>query len=122
MLKQHCLNQNQKSSHALAAYSLLMFLLFSQSLPSIMAVEKVAKPHTWQEAFKILGISWNSDGTLKREIQIPMVNATPPVTDPKKLLVAPSTDIQLSLKNKAYVILYIPVNPPTDTKLPLGTQ
>ncbi|KAL2492159.1 putative carboxylesterase [Abeliophyllum distichum] len=119
MLKQHFLNQNPKSSHALAAYFPLVFLLFSQSWPSIMANEKVANTHTWQEAFKILGISWNSDGTLKREIQIPMVNATPSVTDPKNPPVALSTDIQLSPKSEAYVRLYIPVNPPTDTKLPL---
>ncbi|KAL2492139.1 putative carboxylesterase [Abeliophyllum distichum] len=119
MLKLHCLNQNPKISQDLAAYSLLVFLLFSQSWPSIMADEKVAKQHTWQEAFKILGISWNSDGTLKREIQIPMVNATPSVTDPKNPPVALSTDIQLSPKSEAYVRLYIPVKPPTDTKLPL---
>ncbi|CAI9764815.1 unnamed protein product [Fraxinus pennsylvanica] len=119
MLRQHCLNQNRKSWHGFAAYTLLGFLLISQSWPSIRAEENVAKSHTWQEAFEVLGISWNSDGTLKREIQIPMVDATPSITDPKNPPVALSTDVQLSYKSKAYVRLYIPVNPPKDTKLPL---
>ncbi|KAL2515181.1 putative carboxylesterase 8 [Forsythia ovata] len=118
MFRQHCLNQNPKSWHALA-YSLLVFLLFSQSWPSIMADEKVAKPHTWQDAFKVLGISWNPDGTLNREILIPMVNATPILTDPNNPPLALSADIQLSPESKAYVRLYIPVTPPATTKLPL---
>ncbi|GER57478.1 alpha/beta-Hydrolases superfamily protein [Striga asiatica] len=29
--------------------------------------------HTWQEAFDVLGISWNRDGTLNRTIEIPML-------------------------------------------------
>ncbi|CAA3018099.1 probable carboxylesterase 8 [Olea europaea subsp. europaea] len=119
MFRQHGLNRNPKSWPAVAAYTLLAFLLFTQSWPSIMADEKVAKTHTWQEAFELLGISWKSDGTLKREIQIPMVNATPSVTDPNSPPVALSTDIQLSPKSKAYVRLYIPAKPPKDTKLPL---
>ncbi|CAI9769538.1 unnamed protein product [Fraxinus pennsylvanica] len=119
MFRQHCPNQNPKSCPAVAAYILLAFFLFSQSWPSIMADEKVAKAHTWQEACKLLGISWNSNGTLKREIQIPMVDATPSVTDPNSPPVALSTDIQLSPNSKAYVRIYIPVKPPKDTKLPL---
>ncbi|KAL2492130.1 putative carboxylesterase [Abeliophyllum distichum] len=119
MFRQHCLNQNPKSWHALASYSLLVFLLFSQSWPSIMADEKVAEGHTWQDAFEVLGISWNHDGTLHREIQIPMVNATPTWIDPNNPPLALSADIQLSPESKAYVRLYIPVTPSAITKLPL---
>ncbi|KAL2492136.1 putative carboxylesterase [Abeliophyllum distichum] len=119
MFRQLCLNQNPKSWHALASYSLLVFLLFSQSWPSIMSEEKVAQGHTWQDAFEVLGISWNPDGTLNREILIPMVNATPTVTDPNNPPVALSNDVQLSPYSKAYVRLYIPVTPPATTKLPL---
>ncbi|KAG8363367.1 hypothetical protein BUALT_Bualt19G0015000 [Buddleja alternifolia] len=76
-------------------------------------------PHTWQEAFKVLGIEWNRDGTLKREIHIPMVEPTPyedSTTPPPPAL---SQDIPLSPYNKAYIRLYIPLNPPKDKKLPL---
>ncbi|CAI9764812.1 unnamed protein product [Fraxinus pennsylvanica] len=48
-----------------------------------------------------------------------MVDATPSITDPKNPPVTLSTDVQLSYKSKAHVHLYIPVNPPKDTKLPL---
>ncbi|CAA2998049.1 probable carboxylesterase 8 [Olea europaea subsp. europaea] len=97
----------------MAGYSLLLFLFLSQLWP------KVNCQHTWQEAFKVLGIKWNRDGSLEREIQIPMVNATP-FADPKHhTQVALSTDVQLSPTSGAYIRLYIPVNPPTDRKLPL---
>lgn len=78
-----------------------------------------SKPHTWQEAFKALGIKYNPDGTLNREILIPMVDATP-TADPKQPnQLALSTDIPLSPYNKAYIRLYIPAKTPTGTKLPL---
>ncbi|CAI9767054.1 unnamed protein product [Fraxinus pennsylvanica] len=78
-----------------------------------------SKPHTWQEAFKVLGINYKPDGTLNREIQIPMVDATP-TADPKQPnQLALSTDIPLSPNNKAYIRLYIPAKTPTGTKLPL---
>ncbi|CAI9764814.1 unnamed protein product [Fraxinus pennsylvanica] len=119
MFRQHCLNQNQKSWHAFAAYTEDPKNEKSQSWPSIKADENVSNNHTWQEAFEVLGLSWNSDGTLNREILIPMVNATPSVTDPDNPPVALSNDVLLSDMSKAYVRIYIPVNPPTDTKLPL---
>ncbi|KAL2515001.1 putative carboxylesterase 8 [Forsythia ovata] len=97
----------------MARYSLLLLSCLCQSWPTVNC------QHTWQEAFKVLGIKWNRDGSLKREIQIPMVNATP-YADPKQPTpVALSTDVQLSHYSGAYIRLYIPVNPPTETKLPL---
>ncbi|CAI9767053.1 unnamed protein product [Fraxinus pennsylvanica] len=78
-----------------------------------------SKTHTWQEAFKVLGINYNPDGTLNREIQIPMEDATP-TADPKQPnQLALSTDIPLSPYNKVYIRLYIPAKTPTYTKLPL---
>ncbi|KAG8363366.1 hypothetical protein BUALT_Bualt19G0014900 [Buddleja alternifolia] len=74
--------------------------------------------HTWQEAFKALGIAWNPDGTLERTIQIPMVDPTPDA-DTKPAPTALSQDIQLNYKSKAYIRLYIPINPPKNKKLPL---
>nr|AKT44367.1 carboxylesterase [Tectona grandis] len=74
--------------------------------------------HTWQEAFKVLGISWNKDGTLNRSILIPMEDPSPYADSdpPPKAL---SQDIYLSANSKAYVRLYIPVDPPKNRKLPL---
>lgn len=119
MFRQHFLNQNQKSWRVLAAYTLLGFLFISQSCPSIRAEENVARNHTWQEAFQLLGISWNPDGTLHRNITVPLVNATPSVTDPINPPVALSKDVRLSHNSKAYVRLYRPINPPEDSKIPL---
>ncbi|KAL3814876.1 hypothetical protein ACJIZ3_016144 [Penstemon smallii] len=75
--------------------------------------------HTWQEAFKVLGISWNPNGTLNREIQIPMVDPTPYEDSTTPAPTALSQDIYLSPKSKAYIRLYIPLNPPKNKKLPL---
>ncbi|KAL8495423.1 hypothetical protein ACS0TY_019531 [Phlomoides rotata] len=77
-----------------------------------------SQQHTWQEAFKVLGIKWKKDGTLNRTIQIPMVDPTPyEGSNPKQT--ALSQDIYLSPYNKASVRLYIPLNPPKNRKLPL---
>ncbi|CAI9769534.1 unnamed protein product [Fraxinus pennsylvanica] len=78
-----------------------------------------SKPHTWQEAFKVLGIKYNPDGTLNREIRIPMVDATPTADTKQPNQLTLSTDIPLSPYNKAYIRLYIPAKTLTDTKLPL---
>ncbi|KAG8363353.1 hypothetical protein BUALT_Bualt19G0013600 [Buddleja alternifolia] len=77
-----------------------------------------AQKHTWQEAFKVLGIAWNRDGTLNRTVQIPMVGPTPDA-DAKPSPIALSQDIRLSYKSKASIRLYIPINPPKNKKLPL---
>ncbi|KAL2514855.1 putative carboxylesterase 8 [Forsythia ovata] len=86
----------------------------------VLSIMCDSESHTWQEAFKVLGIKYNPDGfTLNREIQIPMVDATP-TADPKQTnQLALSTDIPLSPYNKAYIRLYIPAKTPTGTKLPL---
>ncbi|GFP82305.1 carboxylesterase 1 [Phtheirospermum japonicum] len=77
--------------------------------------------HTWQEAFQVLGISWNPDGrSLNRTIQIPMVAPTPYPDSKPTPTSALSQDIYLSpTTNKAYIRLYIPLNPPKNKKIPL---
>ncbi|KAK4491264.1 hypothetical protein RD792_002000, partial [Penstemon davidsonii] len=76
--------------------------------------------HSVEEAYKVLGISQNPDGSLTREIRIPMVNATPFV-DPTKLTpIALSRDVFLNpFTNKSCVRLFRPLRPPRNTKLPL---
>ncbi|KAL9142068.1 hypothetical protein ABFS82_14G144700 [Erythranthe guttata] len=78
-----------------------------------------SQTHTWQEAFKVLGIAWNRDGTLNRTIQIPMVDPTPYEDSATPSPTVLSQDIQLSSKSKATVRLYAPANPPKNKKLPL---
>ncbi|PIN04402.1 Arylacetamide deacetylase [Handroanthus impetiginosus] len=95
-------------------FLIFLFISFHQSLSDIPNLIE----HTWQEAFKALGISWNPDGTLNRSILIPMVDPTPDA-DSNSTAVALSQDIYLSPYNKAYICLYIPVNPPKNQKLPL---
>ncbi|KAL0425911.1 UNVERIFIED_CONTAM: putative carboxylesterase 8 [Sesamum radiatum] len=92
--------------------TLLLFLLVCLSWHTISGQQ------TWQDAFKVLGIAWNKDGTLNRTVQIPMVDPTP-YQDTKPTPTALSQDIYLSPYNKAYIRLYIPLNPPKDKKLPL---
>ncbi|PIN15455.1 Arylacetamide deacetylase [Handroanthus impetiginosus] len=94
-------------------FLIFLFISFHQSLSDPNLIE-----HTWQEAFEALGISWNPDGTLNRSILIPMVDPTPDA-DANPSAVALSQDVYLSPYNKAYVRLYIPVNPPKNQKLPL---
>ncbi|KAL7158588.1 hypothetical protein ABFS83_02G154100 [Erythranthe nasuta] len=95
---------------------LLFFFIISLSWQKIDGQQK-----TWQDAFKVLGIAWNKDGTsLNRTIQIPMVDPTPyddGTTTPAPI--ALSQDIQLTASSKASVRLYIPTNPPKNKKLPL---
>ncbi|KAK4476538.1 hypothetical protein RD792_015694 [Penstemon davidsonii] len=93
-----------------------ILLLFCLSLSASWHTTEAQ--HTWQEAFKALGISWNPNGTLNREIQIPMVDPTP-YEDTTPAPTALSQDIYLSSKSKAYIRLYIPLNPPKNKKLPL---
>ncbi|KAL8028266.1 hypothetical protein ABFX02_14G147600 [Erythranthe guttata] len=78
-----------------------------------------SQTHTWQEAFKALGIAWNRDGTLNRTIQIPMVDPTPYEDSATPSPTVLSQDIQLSSKSKATVRLYVPANPPKNKTLPL---
>ncbi|KAK4411330.1 putative carboxylesterase 8 [Sesamum angolense] len=92
--------------------TLLLFLLVCLSWHTISGQQ------TWQDAFKLLGIAWNKDGTLNRTVQIPMVDPTP-YQDTKPTPTALSQDIYLSPYNKAYIRLYIPLNPPKNKKLPL---
>ncbi|CAA2998047.1 probable carboxylesterase 8 [Olea europaea subsp. europaea] len=113
LFKQHSMDQDPKSWPAMAGYCLLLFLCLCQSWPTVNC------QHTWQEAFKALGISYNPDGTLNRQIQIPMVNATPSVDPTMPTPVALSSDVRISALSKAFVRLYRPVNPPANTKLPL---
>lgn len=80
--------------------------------------------HTVEEAYKVLGISPNSDGSLTREIRIPMVNATPYVDPTKPTPVALSKDILIPASsihdNKPCILrLFRPLKPPKNTKLPL---
>ncbi|KAL3615611.1 hypothetical protein CASFOL_041272 [Castilleja foliolosa] len=82
-------------------------------------LQRPQQQHTWQEAFKVLGISWNSDGTLKREIQIPMVDPTPYPSSSNPPPTVLSQDIILGPRSKAYVRLYVPASPPKGKKLPL---
>ncbi|KAL0411897.1 UNVERIFIED_CONTAM: 3-O-acetylpapaveroxine carboxylesterase CXE1 [Sesamum latifolium] len=100
----------RKISEAAFYTFLLFFFCISQTIR--------AQQHTWQEAFKVLGIAWNPDGTLNRTIQIPMVDPTP-YADSKPAPIALSQDIYLSPYSKAYIRLYIPLNPPKNQKLPL---
>ncbi|XP_075487177.1 putative carboxylesterase 8 [Primulina tabacum] len=102
--------------------TLVFFILFTCCISwqqTISASPNLEAGHTWQEAFKILGISWNANGTLNREIQIPMVPATPSADSSNPPPIALSTDITLSYKSDAYVRLYIPLNPPKNKKLPI---
>ncbi|EYU32025.1 hypothetical protein ABFS82_02G154200 [Erythranthe guttata] len=97
-------------------HKLLVFFFFIS-----LSWQKIDGQQTWQDAFKVLGIAWNKDGTsLNRTIQIPMVDPTPyddGTTTPAPI--ALSQDIQLTASSKAYVRLYIPTNPPKNKKLPL---
>ncbi|KAL6499343.1 hypothetical protein OROHE_026006 [Orobanche hederae] len=95
---------------------LLVFIFFLPGLSSPRTAQ--AEQHTWQEAFKVLGISWNPDGTLNRTVQIPTVGPTP-YPDSKPTPIALSRDIYISPRSKAYVRLYVPLNPPKDKKIPL---
>lgn len=86
----------------------------------LLAPTAFSQKHTWQEAFKILGISWNADGkSLNRSIMIPMVPPTPDEDAVTPAPIALSQDIRLSPYSDAYVRLYIPVRPPKNRKLPL---
>ncbi|KAL2492125.1 putative carboxylesterase [Abeliophyllum distichum] len=107
------MDQNPKLWPAMAGYSILLFLCLCQPWPAVNC------QHTWQEAFTSLGISYNSNGTLDRQIQIPMVNATPSVDPNQPTLVTLSTDVRISPLNKAFVRLYRPVNSSANTKLPV---
>ncbi|KAK4397324.1 Carboxylesterase 1 [Sesamum angolense] len=103
------MDQKTVAAATFSTFVLLFFCIF-QTI--------TAEQHTWQEAFKALGIAWNSDGTLNRTIQIPMVSPTP-YADFEPAPIARSQDIYLSPFSKAYVRLYIPVSPPKNRKLPL---
>ncbi|KAL3616594.1 hypothetical protein CASFOL_039984 [Castilleja foliolosa] len=97
-------------------HTLLLFFSICLSWPQ----QSQAQQHTWQEAFKVLGISWNSDGrSLNRTIQIPMVAPTPYPDSKPAPTSAFSQDIYLSPNSKAYIRLYIPLNPPKNKKIPL---
>ncbi|KAL0309171.1 UNVERIFIED_CONTAM: putative carboxylesterase 8 [Sesamum radiatum] len=99
--------------HKISAAAFYTFVLFFFCIS-----QSIRAQHTWQEAFKVLGIAWNPDGTLNRTIQIPMVDPSP-YADSKPAPIALSQDIYLSPYSKAYIRLYIPVNPPKNKKLPL---
>ncbi|PIN15454.1 Arylacetamide deacetylase [Handroanthus impetiginosus] len=102
-----------KSSKSLTTPFLFLFVSLHQTFS-----HPTVTNHTWQEAFEVLGIAWNPDGTLNRTILIPMVDPTPDA-DSEPTPIALSQDIYLSPYSKAYVRLYIPVDPPRDRKLPL---
>ncbi|PIN09118.1 Arylacetamide deacetylase [Handroanthus impetiginosus] len=84
-----------------------------------MADPQVVLPsnHTVEEAYRVLGISPNPDGSLTREIRIPMVNATPYVDPTKPAPVALSKDVISG--HKVCMRLFRPLNPPASRKLPL---
>ncbi|XP_073030469.1 probable carboxylesterase 8 [Primulina eburnea] len=106
-----------KSIHTLVFFVLFICCISWQQ--TISASPNLEAQHTWEEAFEALGISWNANGTLNREIRIPMVPATPSPDSSDPPPIALSKDITLSNKSHAYVRLYIPLNPPQNKKLPL---
>ncbi|KAG8368842.1 hypothetical protein BUALT_Bualt15G0088800 [Buddleja alternifolia] len=109
------------SSTAAKHAFLLLFLICFINMPQTGAMAN----HTVEEAYKVLGISPNPDGSLAREIRIPMVNATPYIVDPTKPTpVALSKDISAHhlypFNDKACMRLFRPLKPPPmNTKIPL---
>ncbi|CAA2997799.1 probable carboxylesterase 8 [Olea europaea subsp. europaea] len=112
------LKLQQTSWHTVAIYTLVLFLCFSQSYRTIMADPKKTVSHTWKEVFQVLGFNV----TLTREIRDPIVNATP-FPDPNlPNQVALSKDVPLNpphSKFKSFIRLFVPVQLPRKTKLPL---
>ncbi|KAL8541278.1 hypothetical protein ACS0TY_002502 [Phlomoides rotata] len=101
----------EKSTRTVALF--LFLLLQSCQLIS-------SQKHTWQEAFKVLGIKWNRDGTLNRTVQIPMVSPDPyPDSSASPPQITLSQDIPLGPRTKAYVRLYLPADAPKNKNLPL---
>ncbi|KAL2492120.1 putative carboxylesterase [Abeliophyllum distichum] len=83
-----------------------------------MADQNKTPSHTWKEVFDVIGINL----TLTREIRYPMVNATPFWDPNQPNQVAFSKDVHINLpgsKIKSFIRLYIPVDLPWKTKLPL---
>ncbi|KAL2536457.1 putative carboxylesterase 8 [Forsythia ovata] len=106
---------------AMAIYNiLLLFLCFCQLGHKITASDEHKTPsHTLQEAYDVLGIKPNPDGSLTREIRIPMVNATPNVEPTSTTQIALSKDIPLNPFTKTFIRLYKPLNPTKNSKIPL---
>ncbi|KAL0411893.1 UNVERIFIED_CONTAM: 3-O-acetylpapaveroxine carboxylesterase CXE1 [Sesamum latifolium] len=99
----------RKISEAAFYTFLLFFFCISQTIR--------AQQHTWQEAFKVLGIAWNPDGTLNRTIQIPMVDPTP-YADSKPAPIALSQDIYLSPTAKPISVSTYPSTRPRTRNSP----
>ncbi|XP_022859581.1 probable carboxylesterase 8 [Olea europaea var. sylvestris] len=106
---------------AMAIYKfLLLFLLFCQFGQKIISSDEQKTPtHTLQEAYDALGIKPNPDGSLTREIRIPMVNATPNIEPTSTTQIALSKDIPLNPFTKTFIRLYKPLNPTKNSKIPL---
>lgn len=107
-------------------YAFVLLFCFLQ-LTTAAAGDQQTTPstnHTVEEAYQVLGISQNPDGSLTREFRIPMVNATPYADSSSPAPVALSKDVTayLSGTRKVFMRLFRPVElPPADssTKLPV---
>ncbi|XP_022899202.1 probable carboxylesterase 8 [Olea europaea var. sylvestris] len=105
----------------MAIYNILLFfLLFCQLGLKITSSDEQETPkHTLQEAYNVLGIKPNPDGSLTREIRIPMVNATPDIEPTSTTQIALSKDIPLNPSTKTFIRLYKPLKPTKNSKIPL---
>lgn len=111
--------------HFVAQYAFIFFILLINTLNQTLTINGASNNknistsnHTVAEAYQILGISPNKDGSLTRQIRIPMVNATPFLPQTGPTLQALSKDINTTYNN-VEVRLFRPVDPPGNTKLPL---
>ncbi|CAI9767052.1 unnamed protein product [Fraxinus pennsylvanica] len=112
------LEQQLTSWHAVAIYTIVLFLCFFQSCQATMADPKETVSHTWKEVFQVLGFNL----TLTREERVPIVNATPFPDPNQPNQVAFSKDVPLNpphSKFKSFIRLYVPVELPQQTKLPI---
>ncbi|KAL8505475.1 hypothetical protein ACS0TY_016646 [Phlomoides rotata] len=102
---------------------LLLLLCFNMIITTTVAAGSggaATSNHTVEEAYQVLGISPNPNGSFTREIRIPMVNATPSVESTQPTPVALSKDIILPSTSKLSMLrLYRPLNPPSQAKLPI---
>ncbi|KAL0428969.1 UNVERIFIED_CONTAM: putative carboxylesterase 8 [Sesamum radiatum] len=81
------------------------------------------QPPSLEDAYKLLNLSPNPDGSLTRLNQIPTLPPTPHIHPPAdssaSAPLALSKDIPLNPPNNTFIRLFRPRNPPSNTKLPL---